>query len=130
MILFTLVIIAVSLALLLMLVDHFIRLWYIRDFTNKYVFITGCDTGFGNLCAKLLDSLGCNVIASCLTEDGEKEMKASGSDRLKTIQLDVTKHDSVVNAFNFVKNILPLDTGESKEDVSESTYFCWWFHTY
>ena len=108
---FTLIIFISGFILLLKLVDNFLRLLYLHDFTNKYVFITGCDTGFGNLCAKRLDSLGCHVIASCLTEDGENELKASCSGNLKTIQLDVTKHDSVVKAFEFVKDILPPHTG-------------------
>jgi len=73
--------------------------------------VTGCDTGFGNLLAKRLDSLGCHVFAGCLTETGETDLKKTCSSRLHTVSLDVSKPDSVRHAFEFVKNKLPPGKG-------------------
>ncbi|KAM7407485.1 hypothetical protein PAMA_003285 [Pampus argenteus] len=65
---------------------------------DKYVYITGCDSGFGNLLARQLDKLGFRVVASCYTEKGEDELKKISSDRLTTIHLDVTDSESVSKA--------------------------------
>ncbi|KAI1899538.1 hypothetical protein AGOR_G00062820 [Albula goreensis] len=70
---------------------------------DKYVYITGCDSGFGNLLAKHLDKLGFCVIASCFTEKGEEELKKASSERLTTIHLDVTQTESVSKAAAFIK---------------------------
>ncbi|KAF7647266.1 hypothetical protein LDENG_00174980 [Lucifuga dentata] len=70
---------------------------------DKHVYITGCDTGFGNLLARHLDSLGFRVIAGCYTEKGEDELKKITSGRLTTIQLDVSDHQSVNKAAALIK---------------------------
>lgn len=79
--------------------------------SSRYIFITGCDTGFGHLAAKRFDAKGCHVIAGCLTEKGEEELRKACSSRLKTVHLNVTKHDSVIKAAEFVKELLPPKTG-------------------
>nr|AAG44849.1 microsomal retinol dehydrogenase [Branchiostoma lanceolatum] len=71
---------------------------------DKSVLITGCDTGFGNLLARRLDQLGLRVFAGCLTEAGVAELRQSCSERLQPIQMDVTRSDSVQQAFLAVKN--------------------------
>lgn len=76
----------------------------ISKITDRYVFITGCDTGFGNILAKKLDNLGVNVIAGCLTENGQKDLQNESSTRLKTVLLDVTNKESVKKAYEFVKD--------------------------
>lgn len=82
--------------------------WYIRDsykvdgFSQKYVFITGCDSGFGNLLAKTLDRKGFHVIAACLTEKGAADLAAAASPRLKTLLLNVTDGASIRRAVEFV----------------------------
>ncbi|XP_073470650.1 17-beta-hydroxysteroid dehydrogenase type 6-like [Aquarana catesbeiana] len=63
--------------------------WYrqsqiLENLTDKYVFITGCDSGFGNLLAKQLDKRGMKVLASCLTETGAENLKTETSSRLRT----------------------------------------------
>lgn len=73
---------------------------------DKYVYITGCDTGFGSLLAKHLDQLGFRVIAGCYTEKGEDELKKISSDRLTTIQLDVSDSASVSKAAAHVKTLV------------------------
>ncbi|KAJ7317937.1 hypothetical protein JRQ81_004099 [Phrynocephalus forsythii] len=58
-----------------------IVVWFFRDrqmlssFKDKYVFITGCDSGFGNLLAKRLDKKGFRVLAGCLTQKGADNLQ-------------------------------------------------------
>ena len=48
--------------------DRLIRIPRHRSPTSriKYILITGCDWGFGNMCAKRLDAKGFFVFAACL----------------------------------------------------------------
>ncbi|KAM9850480.1 dehydrogenase/reductase SDR family member 9 [Aulostomus maculatus] len=73
---------------------------------DKYVYITGCDSGFGNLLARHLDKLGYQVVAACYTEKGEDELKKSCSDRLMTTHLDVTDSDSVAKLAALIKTLV------------------------
>ena len=82
-----------------------------RAVNNRYIFITGCDSGFGNLAARRLDALGCHVFAGCLTEAGETELSKSCSSRMQPVSLDVSKPDSVRRAFDIVKAKLPPGKG-------------------
>ncbi|XP_058028655.1 17-beta-hydroxysteroid dehydrogenase type 6-like [Ahaetulla prasina] len=87
---------------------YFLRRWYrerqtVEKLTDKYVFITGCDSGFGNQLARQLDSRGLRVLAACLTEKGAQELERLTSDRLKTTLLDVTSTESVAAATEWVK---------------------------
>ncbi|GBN92043.1 Estradiol 17-beta-dehydrogenase 2, partial [Araneus ventricosus] len=68
----------------------------------------GCDTGFGNALAKRLDSKGFHVFATCLfpTGAGAMDLKASCSNRLHVLYMDVTKDESVKKAFEYVKEHL------------------------
>ncbi|XP_028248893.1 retinol dehydrogenase 1 [Parambassis ranga] len=81
---------------------------YIRDsykvdsFSQKHVFITGCDSGFGNLLARQLDQKGFHVIAACLTEKGAADLAAAASPRLKALPLNVTDSASIRRAVEFV----------------------------
>uniref|UniRef100_A0A1A8KSW8 Dehydrogenase/reductase (SDR family) member 9 n=1 Tax=Nothobranchius kuhntae TaxID=321403 RepID=A0A1A8KSW8_NOTKU len=89
----------------------FIYRWYkeskrVPNEGDKYVFITGCDSGFGNNLAKHLDKLGFRVIAGCYTEKGEIELKKVSSERLTTIPLDVTKSESIKKATAFIKDLV------------------------
>lgn len=83
----------------------------VPDKDQKYVYITGCDTGFGNLLAKHLDQLGYRVIAGCYTEKGEDELKKRTSDRLTTVQLDVSDSANVAKAAAFIGTLVG-DKGE------------------
>ncbi|XP_007943923.1 dehydrogenase/reductase SDR family member 9 [Orycteropus afer afer] len=76
----------------------------IADIADKYIFITGCDTGFGNLAARTFDKKGFRVIAACLTESGLTALKAKTSDRLHTVLLDVTDPENVKRTAQWVKN--------------------------
>ncbi|XP_050412347.1 retinol dehydrogenase 7 [Patella vulgata] len=83
----------------------------IKNYGEKYVLVTGCDTGFGNLLAKRLDRLGFQVIAACLKQDAAAELKKTSSERLQTLQLDVTSEDDIKSALTKVKSILPSNKG-------------------
>ncbi|KAI4873050.1 hypothetical protein NFI96_025474 [Prochilodus magdalenae] len=74
--------------------------------SEKYVYITGCDTGFGNLLARHLDKQGFCVIAGCYTEKGEDELKKACSTRLCTVQLDVTDNESIRKATDVIKTLV------------------------
>lgn len=82
--------------------------WLVRDSLRvdgserKHVFITGCDSGFGNLLARQLDRKGFHVVAACLTEKGAADLSAATSARLKSLVLDVTDSSSIGRAVQFV----------------------------
>lgn len=83
--------------------------WFFRDqqilsnFNDKYVFITGCDTGFGNMLAKKLDKKGFHVLAGCLTQKGADNLDRTSSPNLRTTLIDVTNSESISKAVEWVK---------------------------
>ncbi|XP_042304449.1 retinol dehydrogenase 16-like [Sceloporus undulatus] len=90
---------------------YFLCRWYrerqtVDNLREKYVFITGCDSGFGNQLARQLDSLGLRVLAACFTQKGAEQLEKATSDRLKTTILDVSSTESVVAATEWVKGIV------------------------
>ena len=97
--------------LLLVLIGYSL-LWLLRRFKtgnydDKYVFITGCDTGFGNLLARRLAKKGCHVFAGCLND-----YKTDIFPKTVTIvKLDVTKEESIERARQFVEKNLPRGKG-------------------
>ncbi|XP_004380096.1 retinol dehydrogenase 16-like [Trichechus manatus latirostris] len=87
---------------------YYLLRWYrerqvVSHLRDKYVFITGCDSGFGNLLARQLDLRGLRVLASCLTEQGAEQLRGQTSDRLETVILDVTQTESIAAATHWVK---------------------------
>ncbi|XP_037347245.1 retinol dehydrogenase 7-like [Talpa occidentalis] len=87
---------------------YYLLRWYrerqvVSNLSDKYVFITGCDSGFGNLLARQLDQRGLRVLAACLTEQGADKLRALASSRLETVLLDVTKTESIAAATQWVK---------------------------
>ncbi|KAF4010446.1 hypothetical protein G4228_001739 [Cervus hanglu yarkandensis] len=87
---------------------YYLLRWYretqvVSHLRDKFVFITGCDSGFGNLLARQLDLRGLRVLAACLTEQGTEQLRNQTSDRLQTVILDVTKTESVAVATEWVK---------------------------
>lgn len=83
----------------------------IEDVSNKYVFVSGCDSGFGNLLCKKLERKGFHVLAGCLTEKGAEELKKMTGPYLKTVLLDVTSQDSIQKAMEWTKK----EVGDSGE---------------
>ena len=47
----------------------------VRALKSRYVVITGCDSGFGRVAAKMLDDRGFYVFATCMTQDGEEYLQ-------------------------------------------------------
>ncbi|XP_073469948.1 retinol dehydrogenase 16-like [Aquarana catesbeiana] len=88
---------------LILLYRWYRQSWLLENLTDKYVFITGCDTGFGNLLAKQLDKHGMRVLAACLTETGSEKLKKETSSRLQTTILDVANTQSVNSAALWVE---------------------------
>lgn len=92
-------------------------LWLLRDRqslppSDAFVFITGCDSGFGRLLALRLDQRGFRVLASCLTPAGAEDLQRAASSRLHTTLLDVTDSQSVQRAAKWVETYVG-ETGES-----------------
>lgn len=92
----------------------------IADITDKYIFITGCDSGFGNLAARTFDKKGFHVIAACLTESGSTALKSETSERLRTVLLDVTDPENVKRTAQWVKNQVG-EKGEGHESGEDGT---------
>ncbi|KAL9950830.1 hypothetical protein ACROYT_G043394 [Oculina patagonica] len=81
------------------------------DVKDKYVLITGCDSGFGRETAIRLDEMEVHVIATCLTKEGEESLKSATSDKLKTFQMDVTKSKQIDDVCKEVNRMIPYGTG-------------------
>ncbi|KAJ1160130.1 hypothetical protein NDU88_000632 [Pleurodeles waltl] len=87
---------------------YFLFRWYreretVPNLQEKYVLITGCDSGFGNKVARQLDQRGMRVLATCLTQKGADQLRETTSQRLQTVLLDVTDRDSVAAMVRWVK---------------------------
>ena len=70
----------------------------LHKISNRYVFISGFDSGFGNELAKILDRQGVPEIAGCLTEKGSANLKSQTSSRLHVVPLDVISQTSIRNS--------------------------------
>ncbi|KAM6394933.1 retinol dehydrogenase 16-like [Rhynochetos jubatus] len=87
---------------------YLLRRWHrerqtVPGLSEKYVLITGCDSGFGNLLARQLDARGLRVLAACLGEEGAAQLRAAASSRLQTVLLDVTSSQSIAAAAAWVR---------------------------
>ncbi|XP_022427503.1 short-chain dehydrogenase/reductase family 9C member 7 [Delphinapterus leucas] len=87
---------------------YYLLRWYrerqvVSHLQDKFVFITGCDSVFGNLLARQLDLRGLRVLDACLMVQGAEQLKGQTSDRLETVILDVTKTESITAATKWVK---------------------------
>uniref|UniRef100_A0A8C5R8W5 Dehydrogenase/reductase 9 n=1 Tax=Leptobrachium leishanense TaxID=445787 RepID=A0A8C5R8W5_9ANUR len=85
------------------------RIWdglRISSISDKYILITGCDTGFGNLAARTFDEKGFRVLATCYTEKGAAKLNEETSERLETMHLDVTVQENVKRVSAWVKGIV------------------------
>lgn len=94
------------LAILIFIIKIFLSKIKLTRLAERYVFITGCDTGFGNLLARTLDAAEVNVIAGCLTEHGAKGLAQVTSSKLKTVVVDITDKESVKRAYDFTKSLV------------------------
>ncbi|GAB1600171.1 retinol dehydrogenase 7-like [Argonauta hians] len=93
------------------IIRRFLEIFPVGGYKDKYVLITGCDRGFGNILAKKLDGLGFNVFACCLTKDGVSELSTSCTKQCEPLLMDVTKKEDIKKAEKFVRSKLPDNTG-------------------
>ena len=100
--------------IVLWLTSKFLTKRKVQNLHTKYVFITGCDSGFGRGTAIRLDKMGVHVLAACLTKQGAEDLKSTTSDKLKTFQMDVTDSQQIKDVFKQVKNLLPSEQGKEK----------------
>ncbi|XP_074710058.1 retinol dehydrogenase 5 isoform X2 [Strix uralensis] len=97
--------------------------WLVRDrrtlpcVKDKHVFITGCDSGFGNLLARRLARQGYRVLAACLTQDGADGLQRGCSGHLRTTLLDVTRSESIRRAAEWVR----AEVGEKVNNAGVAT---------
>ena len=106
----------VSIVLLTLLALRWITQWLQSRATlpglhARHVLVTGCDTGFGRSLALRLDRLGCPVFAACLTAEAARELDKETSERVQTLQMDVTKDEDIERVVKEVTNSLPIDKG-------------------
>lgn len=104
---FTYLALTVSILLLVAMVTHAQNGF--SDGFGHAVLVTGCDSGFGHHLAKKLEGMGFTVFAGCLCPEGPgaQRLVNEGSERMKMLQLDVTKDEDVKSARDFVKSNLP-----------------------
>uniref|UniRef100_A0A0M3I4I3 Estradiol 17-beta-dehydrogenase 2 n=1 Tax=Ascaris lumbricoides TaxID=6252 RepID=A0A0M3I4I3_ASCLU len=88
------------------LIRYFRGLLKVANFSEKAVFITGCDSGFGRSLALKCAERGMTVFAGCLTKEGEQSLKNEGGEAcgsLRTVHLDITNQESVEKALVFTE---------------------------
>ena len=73
-----------------------------QSLSNKIILVTGCDTGFGNTLAKVLDTKGSIVFATCLVSSTAKKLNEETSDRVHVLMMDVTDSNSISEAVKAV----------------------------
>ncbi|XP_005108509.1 retinol dehydrogenase 7-like [Aplysia californica] len=92
-------------------INRFLRSLDVGDYGNKYVFITGCDTGFGHRLSIRLNKMGFHVISGCLTQKGADTLTQLCPDRLSALLLNVADSDSIQKAYKHVQDLLPAGKG-------------------
>ncbi|KAI8794233.1 retinol dehydrogenase 7 [Biomphalaria glabrata] len=99
------------LVITLFLIEYLRRRLTVGGYRDKYVLVTGCDSGFGQRLTTRLDNLGFKVFAGCLTEDGRQYLSKSCSKNVVPFLLDVRSNESIQSALDLVKQNLPKDIG-------------------
>uniref|UniRef100_A0A7I4YXW5 Short chain dehydrogenase/reductase family 9C member 7 n=1 Tax=Haemonchus contortus TaxID=6289 RepID=A0A7I4YXW5_HAECO len=94
---------------------------------GKYVFITGCDSGFGRLLALKLLKMGVNVFAGCYTENGREDLIKCAHQlhggQLYTVLIDITSDESVIRAKAEVESILTVQRAQLHGLVNNAGVF-------
>ena len=73
------------------------------DPKEKYVLISGCDSGFGHGLAIELDRQGSNVLAGVLLPENITSLKSQLSPKATVFRLDITKQEDIDAAYDLVK---------------------------
>ncbi|CAF0836538.1 unnamed protein product [Adineta steineri] len=74
------------------------------DSRNKYVLISGCDSGFGHGLAIELDKQGFNVLAGVYSSNSNDSLGQILSSRATIFQLDITRQEDIDAAYELVSN--------------------------
>ncbi|KAF5280349.1 hypothetical protein FQR65_LT03158 [Abscondita terminalis] len=79
-----------------------------RPSADKVIFITGCDSGLGYSFAQHLCELGFTVLAGCLSLEskGAQKLRSMFGEKIKHIELDITRSTSVEVAVDVVNEVL------------------------
>lgn len=93
------------------------------DGKNKYVLITGCDSGFGYRAALDLSVSRCTVLAGCLTEEGVTRLKENVAFKGTAFRMDVTKLEDIKKAVQLVEEQTKDDGGKKVINTSEKKNF-------
>ena len=96
---------------LYLIIDWFLRKPRVSNLNDRYVFISGCDTGFGRLAAITLAKKGCHVFAGCLTDQGLMELSNEPYDLIIPMKLDVKNIDNIERVCNIVTRLIPEKRG-------------------
>lgn len=96
---------------LVIFVNGLYRRPFITDYTNKSVFITGTDSGFGKELALHLDSKGVKVFAGCFTAEGADALQKLASSRMKILNIDITKTETLIQAKEMIEKDLQPGKG-------------------
>jgi NAD(P)-dependent dehydrogenase (short-subunit alcohol dehydrogenase family) len=70
-----------------------------------WYYVTGCDSGFGNIVVKQLDAAGHSVFAGCFSSDAMGKLEAE-TKNVVPVQLDVTNEASVRAAAETIAKVL------------------------
>jgi len=70
---------------------------------DKYVLISGCDTGFGHALAIELDKQGFNVLAGVYNSDNQVSLTKELSSQATVFCLDITKQEHIDAAYDLIK---------------------------
>lgn len=81
------------------------------DMSNKYILITGCDSGFGKASALKMDSIGYKIIAICLTDDGVNYLKLNSN--VKPLKYDISDKNHIKD----LKKEIELILNENNDNI-------------
>ena len=82
----------------------------VKGLKDKYVLITGCDSGFGRRIMEQLDKKGVNVFACCLLQKSVDEIRQNTTHCIP-FTMNVTDTEDVRKGVAFVKEKLPANRG-------------------
>lgn len=74
--------------------------------SKGFVYVTGCDTGFGRLSVDLFIKEGYNVFAGVFAASSVDKLKLECGNNVFPVQLNVTNEDSVKQAAKYIKDTI------------------------
>lgn len=92
-----------AIGIIVFIIIQYRRSLWLTPSPQKFIFISGCDSGFGNLAAKRLGRMGCTVLAGCLTKDAIKSLQA---EKLPIVpfEFDISKQESIDRAVEIINH--------------------------